>query len=291
MRCDECLPMLDQFVEGEFDDETTESLSAHLAACSACASAHETLQREQEIYASYLFDVEPSPALWAGLQLQLEKNKAISTSQPQLRLQRWLAIAFGRSPVTAQPAAALVFIAIGLAIGIMVWRRNVDVLTQPARNSAVVVVPPSWQVNRGGTPRESDNAGRLSSANDNDRQAQPSSTESGDRGGRIHVSAARSDGHNNGRSRAVSSVDQVAWRAERQYLSAIEILSRDIKRRRAFISPGLVSQLEKVLVEVDRNIAATRKVARERPRDPFAVQYLALAYEEKVELLREVTSR
>jgi hypothetical protein len=53
----------------------------------------------------------------------------------------------------------------------------------------------------------------------------------------------------------------------------------------------LVSQLEKVLVEVDRNIAATRKVARERPRDPFAVQYLALAYEEKVELLREVTSR
>src|ERR1041385_1486379 len=126
MRCDECLPMLDQFVEGEFDDETTESLSAHLAACSACASAHETLQREQEIYASYLFDVEPSPALWAGLQLQLEKNKAISISQPQLRLQRWLAMAFETLPLKPQLAAGLVLITIGLAIGLMAWRTTFD---------------------------------------------------------------------------------------------------------------------------------------------------------------------
>jgi hypothetical protein len=83
----------------------------------------------------------------------------------------------------------------------------------------------------------------------------------------------------------------VALRAEQQYLSAIKILSRDIERRRAFISPALLSQLETALTDVDRNIAATRRAAREQPRDPFAVQYLALAYEKKVELLREVTSR
>src|ERR1044071_9865062 len=100
MRCDECLPMLDQFVEGEFDDETTESLSAHLAACSACASAHETLQRELEIYASYLFDVEPSPALWAGFQFQLQQDKALAPSQPQFRIPRWLAMAFETLPLT-----------------------------------------------------------------------------------------------------------------------------------------------------------------------------------------------
>ena len=93
------------------------------------------------------------------------------------------------------------------------------------------------------------------------------------------------------RSPAVRTVDQVVRGAEQQYLSAIEILTRDIKRRRATISPALLSQLERALAEVDLNIAATRRVAHEQPRDPVAVQYLALAYEKKVELLREVTSR
>ena len=92
------------------------------------------------------------------------------------------------------------------------------------------------------------------------------------------------------RSPAMPKVDQVARRVEQEYLSAIKILSRDIKRRRGVISPALLSQLETALAEVDRNIAATRRVAREQPRDPFAVQYLAAAYENKVELLREVTS-
>ena len=92
------------------------------------------------------------------------------------------------------------------------------------------------------------------------------------------------------RSRAVPTVDQVARGAEQQYLSAIEILARDIKHRRAFISPALLSQFATALADVDRNIAATRRVAREQPRDPFAVQYLASAYEKKVELLRELTS-
>ena len=92
------------------------------------------------------------------------------------------------------------------------------------------------------------------------------------------------------RSLAVPTVDQVARRAEQEYLSAIEILSRDIKRRRTGISPALLSHLETALAEVDRNIAATRRVALEQPRDPVAVQYLASAYEDKVALLREVTS-
>jgi alpha-amylase/alpha-mannosidase (GH57 family) len=92
------------------------------------------------------------------------------------------------------------------------------------------------------------------------------------------------------RSTAAPALDQVIRRAEQQYLSAIEILSSDIRRSRSVISPALLSQLERALTEVDRNIAATQKVAREQPRDPVAVQYLALAYEKKIELLREVTS-
>ena len=67
------------------------------------------------------------------------------------------------------------------------------------------------------------------------------------------------------RSPAVPTVDQVARRAEQQYLSAIEILLRDIRRRRELISPALLSPLETALAEVDRNIAATRRAVREVP--------------------------
>ena len=116
--------------------------------------------------------------------------------------------------------------------------------------------------------------------------------DSGDKESGMRVSAAGRAGRRMvERSPAVPTVDQVALRAEQQYLSAIKILSRDIKRRRALISTALLSQLETVLAEVDRTIAATRRVAREQPRDPVAVQYMASAYEKKVELLREVTSR
>ena len=87
------------------------------------------------------------------------------------------------------------------------------------------------------------------------------------------------------------TVEQVARKVEQQYLSAIDILSRDFERRRAVISPELLSPLKTALAEADRNIAATRRAAREQPRDPVAVQYLAIAYEKKVELLREVTSQ
>ena len=74
MRCDECLPMLDQYVEDEFDEQTAKSLAVHLAACGQCAGALEALRREQEIYASYLLDAEPSQDLWANLRAELENE-------------------------------------------------------------------------------------------------------------------------------------------------------------------------------------------------------------------------
>jgi hypothetical protein len=147
-------------------------------------------------------------------------------------------------------------------------------------------------VNREGTHRDSGITDRERAANDNQRKTQPSSTESGEKGSGIHVSASGRAGRRRfGKSPVVPTVDQVARRAEQQYLSAIEILSRDIKRRRATISPALLSPFKTALAEVDRSIGATRRAVREQPGDPVAVQYLALAYEKKIELLREVTSR
>jgi hypothetical protein len=283
--------MMDQLIEGELDGSLSREATAHMAMCGPCSQLYATLRYEQELFRKYLLEVEPTPALWANLRLGLEKEKVIRASQPQLRLQRWL-VALGGLNVTPKMATALVLITIGLAIGIMVWRRTTDTSRRQAQNPQVIGVQPSSEANREGTHRDPAITDRQRAANDNERKTQPSSTESGEKGSGIHVSAAGREGRRKfGGSPVVPTVDQVVQGAEQQYLSAIDILSRDIKRRRDVISPALLSQLETALVEVDRNIAATRRATREQPRDPVAVQYLAMAYEQKVELLREVTSR
>jgi hypothetical protein len=291
MKCEACLEMMDELIERDLDDGLAREVNAHIAMCAPCSQVYAQLRYEQELYGKYLLDVEPTPALWANLRLEMEKERVIRGSHPLFRLRRWLAIAFESLHITPLQATALVLITIGLAIGIMVWRTTIDMSRQQAQNTGVVGVQPSSEVNPAGTNHDGNTTDRRVSANDNDRKIRPSSPKSGDGGREIQVSAVGRAGRRMiQRSPAVPTVDQVARRAEQQYLSAIEILSSDIERRRSVISPALLAQLKTALLEIDRNIAATRRVVREQPRDPVAVQYLALAYEKKVELLREVTS-
>ena len=291
MNCEACLGIIDQLIEGEVDASLFREATAHIAMCGPCSQVYANSRHEQELFRKYLLEVAPTPALWANLRLELEKERVIRGSQAQSQLQRWLAIAFGGLNVTPQIATALVLITIGLAIGITVWRTTIKVSRDQVQNSGSGVQPTSEE-NRAGTDRDPDKNDRRSSVDDDDRRIPPSSPKSADRGHEIRISAAGRAGKRMlERSRAVPTVDQVARGAEQQYLSAIEILSRDIKRRRAFISPALRSQFETALTAADRNIADTRRAARKQPRDPFAVQYLTLAYEKKVELLRELTSQ
>ncbi len=292
MKCEACLGLMDELIEGELDGSVAQEATAHIAMCAPCSQLYAQLRYEQELYGKYLQDVEPTPALWGNLRLELEKDRLTRSSHHPFQLQHWLAIAFESLHIKPLQATALVLITIGLAIGLILWRTTIDTSTNTAQNTGVVSSQPSSEVDREDPHRDPGNADRRSSAKNTDGKIRPSSPKSGDREREIQVSGAGRAGRRMvERSRAVSTVDQVLRRAEQEYLSAIEILSRDIKRRRAFISSALLSQLETALTEVDRNIAATRRVAREQPRDPFAVQYLALAYEKKVELLREVTSR
>lgn len=290
MKCEACLGKMDELIERELDDSLAREVNAHIAMCATCSQLYTQLRYEQELYGKYLQDVEPTPALWANLRVEMEKERVNRRSHHLFQLQRWLAIPFESLHITPLQVTALVLITIGLTIGIMVWRTTIDVSKHEGQIPRVAMQPSS-EVNRAATNRDGDNTDRRGSANDNHRKILPSSLKSGDRGRGIQFSAiGRADRRMLERSTAVPTVDEVARRAEQEYLSAINILSRDIKRRRAVISPALLSQVETALAEVDRNIAATRRVAREQPRDPFAVQYLASAYEKKVELLREVTS-
>ena len=290
MKCEACLGMMDRLIEGELDDRLARDATAHIAMCGRCSQRYASLQYEQELFRKYLLEVEPAPALWANLRLELEKEKVIRGPQAEFWLQRWLATSFRRLNATPQMATALLFMTIAIAIGIMAWRTNIDASKHQIQNAGSGVQPTS-EGNRAGTTPDADKTDRRGSVDNNERRIVPASAKSGDRH-EIRISTLGGTGRRMiERSRTVPTLDQVARSAEEKYLSAIEILSRDIKRRRAFISPALLSQLERAVTEVDRNIASTRRVARQQPRDPFAVEYMASAYEKKVELLRDVISR
>jgi hypothetical protein len=76
MRCDECLVVIEEYLDGELEGNTNEQVSAHLSACVECAEAFDALLGEQELYANYQRDVEVTPALWQNVYARIEREKA-----------------------------------------------------------------------------------------------------------------------------------------------------------------------------------------------------------------------
>ena len=53
MRCEDCLPLIEEYFDGEVTTRTGASVRAHLSACADCSAALDALSFEQEVYARY----------------------------------------------------------------------------------------------------------------------------------------------------------------------------------------------------------------------------------------------
>jgi len=82
--------------------------------------------------------------------------------------------------------------------------------------------------------------------------------------------------------------DALIREAEQKYVAAINMLSRDLNRRRPQLDAETAAQFERTLMAVDRTIADTRRAARKHPNDPVAAKYVLTAYAKKVDVLREM---
>lgn len=109
--------MLDDLVEGELDAAFAERVNLHVFACSECAFRFETLKREKEMYAYYLFDVEPPIDLLAKFQAKLAAENARNFGSVQTPVVSRKANIFGffrfprLSPVLASVIAFAAFAA------------------------------------------------------------------------------------------------------------------------------------------------------------------------------------
>ncbi|HQU84096.1 MAG TPA: zf-HC2 domain-containing protein [Pyrinomonadaceae bacterium] len=118
MNCEKYSNLINDLVEGELDAQTAEQVNLHIFACEACEAEFETLNSEKEIYAHFLFDIEPPKDLAKNFQAKLEsfeQEKTLSKVSFNERFSNIFAL-FTLKPLFAAAVVLLVFGFVYLAL-------------------------------------------------------------------------------------------------------------------------------------------------------------------------------
>ncbi|HLM57925.1 MAG TPA: zf-HC2 domain-containing protein [Pyrinomonadaceae bacterium] len=286
MKCEECLPLLDLYADGELSPREAYDVAAHLGACASCEARHRGLRREQALYLSYECEPPESPAFWDDVLTNIRAEKARPREAAAAAWPRRLASllsALSAPRFSPKLTAALLLVAVVLTAAVMRYFGPTPEppLTQRAevRKEEAEVLP---------TPPAADEQGPAEGF-----RAAVNNSESV--GGRAVVKKAGGPGEVKRTRKAQSSgvaeeasPDRLVRDAEQKYLAAIRILSRDVGRQRTRMDADTLARFERTLGVIDKSIAETRAAARRHPRDPVAVQYMLAAYDKKVEVLRDM---
>lgn len=157
MRCVDCLPLIEEYFDGEVAERTAEQMSAHLSTCADCSAALDALSFEQEVYARYdRGGLEVTPALWARVSAEIAREPL-----PQNRIEERpflsrvrASVAAALSTLTARPALAssLALLLVGVTAGSL-WFSQVRkdlppavAVNTPTSNGVNVTAPPPEKV-------------------------------------------------------------------------------------------------------------------------------------------------
>ena len=80
MKCEVCVELLEEYLDGELAAEDREQIDAHLITCSECSASFAALNTEQEIFARYDRELEVPPFLWTRVAAHTVSQKEPSTS-------------------------------------------------------------------------------------------------------------------------------------------------------------------------------------------------------------------
>lgn len=273
MTCRECQMVLEEYVDGELGPKQAEAVGEHLSTCNVCMVEFNQLRAELEVFQRNSPDIEVKESLWAGVQARLEAKEPSVSNRALTRPEGWLAGYFS-APRFSVP------VTVGLVLAAVVM------------TTVVIKFLPGSQKGSSAVQSEKsiDNSNRMESP---ELKASPAtakvvvpefnrSEESKPRKGRdAQLSPVV-------RSIDSKSPEQLVRDAEKKYLAAIGMLSRDIERSQSQLDQETRTKFEQALAAIDRTIGATRKAVREHPTDPIAVQYMLSAYARKVDVLREM---
>ncbi len=135
MRCEDCLPLIEEYFDGEVEGTAAATMGAHLAACATCAAALDALSFEQEIYARYDRRLEVGPDLWARVSAEIARDTPPprpAAPRPFLsRVREQLAAAAGALASRPALASSLALLLVAATAG-SPWLSRRQATVQPA---------------------------------------------------------------------------------------------------------------------------------------------------------------
>ena len=141
MRCEDCLPLVEEYFDGEVKGRAAELMGTHLASCATCAAALDALSFEQEIYARYDRGLEVPPSLWENVRAGVARAADAETPARPVpflaRLREQLAAAFGALALRPALASSLALLVVAATAGTL-WLSRRTEPAAPARDVARV---------------------------------------------------------------------------------------------------------------------------------------------------------
>src|SRR5207302_239037 len=124
MKCNECLNLIEQYIDGETPERDAAQVSAHLITCANCAREFETLTAEQEIYARYDRELEIPPSMWTAIAAHTAAEDNASETRSRSGLRQWLAGLFTLPRFGFAFSSAMAVLIVAVAAGVIYLRNH-----------------------------------------------------------------------------------------------------------------------------------------------------------------------
>ena len=292
MRCEECQALVEEYFDRELDERTAGAVSIHIENCLSCSAALEQLTLEHRAYQSYGRELDVSPRLWVKVREQLAEKSTHQTltlfrpgspggqpawggSRLQIEFRKLLSLRFN-----VAVSVALVLFAVLATVAVMKYLNKQQSPKQIASSLETPVVEKQLSAEI-----EAPHEPVKSNGTDGRRDGFEKST-----AGLRPASVRRRSLPDKVNEDEPKGPEQLVREAERKYLSAIALLTRDAEQRPSRLDSETRVKLDGALAAIDRTILSTRKAVQRNPNDPLAVQYMLSAYGKKVDVLKEMSS-
>jgi len=130
MKCEVCLELLEEYLDGELPAAEQDQIRGHLITCAGCAASFTTLAAEQELFNGYDRDIDVPPFLWTRIaQRTVAGHNARSLG--------WRARV---APVFAMPAlaGAIAILLLAIALGVVYLRQETTIPKQREETIATI---------------------------------------------------------------------------------------------------------------------------------------------------------
>src|SRR5713226_1068658 len=164
MKCDDCLNLLAEYIDGEATEHDAERISAHLITCAGCTSEFEALTAEQEIFARYDRELSISPSMWSAIQARTVTESRADDASAKLKPLAWLAGLLATPRIGFAFSGAMAVLIAAVVIGVMYLKTHPQLpATEVAGtvNPGSVPPPPIYAAPPAAPVKGSDNGGPM----------------------------------------------------------------------------------------------------------------------------------